>query len=113
LIQTHWVDLMQVVLSIREGRLSSTLLLRRLGTESRKNNLYKAFRELGRAIRTITLLRFISEPGLRQEITAATNKVEAYNGFSAWLRFGHDAIERTTPPSKRRSSKTTRCWPTA
>ena len=77
LIQTHWADLMQVVLSIREGRLSSTLLLRRLGTESRKNNVYKAFRELGRVIRTITLLRFVSEPELREEITAATNKVEA------------------------------------
>ena len=50
--------------------------------------------ELGRVIRTITLLRFIAEPELREEITAATNKVEAYNGFSAWLRFGHDAIER-------------------
>jgi TnpA family transposase len=73
---------MQVVLSIREGRLSSTLLLRRLGTESRKNNIYKAFRELGRVIRTIMLLRFISEP----ELTTATNKVEAYNGFSGWLR---------------------------
>jgi TnpA family transposase len=97
LIQTHWADLMQVVLSIREGRLSSTLLLRRLGTESRKNNLYKAFRELGRVIRTITLLRFISEPDLREEITAATNKVEAYNGFSACLRFGHDVIERNDP----------------
>jgi TnpA family transposase len=36
LIETHWVDLMQVVLSIRAGRLSSTLLLRRLGTESRQ-----------------------------------------------------------------------------
>jgi Tn3 transposase DDE domain-containing protein len=88
---------MQVVLSIREGRLSSPLLLRRLGTESRKNNVYKAFRELGRVIRTITLLRFASEPELRQEITAATNKVEAYNGFSAWLRFGHDAIKRNDP----------------
>jgi hypothetical protein len=39
-------------------------------------------------IRTITLLRFISEPELREEITAQTNKVEAYQGFSAWLRFG-------------------------
>ena len=55
----HWADLMQVVLSIREGRLSSPLLLRRLGTESRKNNVYKAFCELGRVIRTITLLRFV------------------------------------------------------
>jgi len=105
LIQTHWADLMQVALSIREGRLSSTLLLRRLGTESRKNNIYKAFRELGRVIRTITLLRFISEPGLREEITAATNKVEAYNGFSAWLRFGHDAIERNDPPEQEKIIK--------
>ncbi len=97
LIETHWVDLMQVVLSIRAGRLSSTLLLRRLGTESRKNNVYNAFRELGRVIRTITLLRYISEPELREEITAATNKVESYNEFSAWLRFGHDTIERNDP----------------
>ncbi len=52
---------MRIVISIREGRLSSTLLLRRLGTESRKNNVYKAFRELGRAICTITLLRLISD----------------------------------------------------
>jgi len=96
---------MQVVLSIREGRLSSTLLLRRLGTESRKHNVYKAFRELGRAIRTITLLRFISEPELREEITATTNKAEAYNGFSAWLRFGHDAIERNDPAEQEKIIK--------
>ena len=96
---------MQVVLSIREGRLSSTLLLRRLGTESRKNNIYKAFRELGRVIRTITLLRFISEPELREEITAATNKVESYNDFSAWLRFGHDTIERNDPAEQEKIIK--------
>ncbi len=105
LIETHWVDLMQVVLSIRAGRLSSTLLLRRLGTESRKNNIYKAFRELGRVIRTITLLRYISEPELREEITAATNKVEAYNDFSAWLRFGHDTIERNDPAEQEKIIK--------
>jgi TnpA family transposase len=105
LIETHWVDLMQVVLSIRQGRLSSTLLLRRLGTESRKNNIYKAFRELGRVIRTITLLRYISEPELREEITAATNKVESYNLFSAWLRFGHDTIERNDPAEQEKIIK--------
>jgi TnpA family transposase len=113
LIETHWQDLMQVVLSIREGRLSSTLLLGRLGTESHRNNVYKAFREVGRVIRTITLLRFISEPKLREEITAATNKAEAYNGFSGWLMFGNEVITATTRPSRRRSSSSTRWWPTA
>jgi TnpA family transposase len=105
LIETHWPDLMQVALSIREGRLSSTLLLRRLGTESRRNNIYKAFRELGRVIRTITLLRFISEPELRDEITAATNKVEAYNDFSGWLRFGNDVIARNDPAEQEKIIK--------
>ena len=105
LIETHWQDLMRVVLSIRQGRLSSTLLLRRLGTESRKNNVYKAFRELGRAIRTITLLRFISEPELREQITAATNKAESYNAFSGWLAFGSEVIERNDPAEQEKMIK--------
>ena len=71
--------------------------MRRLGTESRKNNIYKAFREVGRVIRTITLLRYISEGDLREEITAATNKVEAYNAFSEWLRFTSDVIRAQRP----------------
>ena len=105
LIETHWRDLMQVVVSIKEGRLSSTLLLRRLRAESHKNNVYRAFRELGRVVRTITLLRFISEPELRAEITAATNKAEAYNGFSEWLRFGGEVIERNDPAEQEKVIK--------
>ena len=96
---------MRVALSIREGRLSSVLLLRRLRTESHKNNLYKAFREVGRAVRTITLLRYVSEPDLREEITAATNKAEAYNGFSAWLLFGGEVIERDDPAEQEKIIK--------
>lgn len=42
--------------------LSSVTLLRRLGHDSRKNRLYRAFRELGRAVRTLVLLRYLSEP---------------------------------------------------
>jgi TnpA family transposase len=105
LIETHWQDLMQVALSIREGKLSSTLLLRRLGTESHRNNIYKAFREVGRVVRTITLLRFISEPKLREEITAATNKAEAYNGFSGWLMFGNEVIARNDPAEQEKILK--------
>ncbi|WP_420497801.1 Tn3 family transposase [Parafrankia soli] len=50
--------------------LSSVTLLRRLGHDSRKNRLYRAFRELGRAVRTLVLLRYLSEPELRESITA-------------------------------------------
>jgi TnpA family transposase len=105
LIRTHWQDLMRIVISIREGRLSSTLLLRRLSSESRRNNVYKALRELGRAICTITLLRLISEPELRAQIDAATNKVESYNNFSGWLAFGAEQLERNDPAEQEKIIK--------
>ena len=57
LIETHWQDLMQVVLSIKAGKILPSTLLRKLGNYSRRNRLYFAFRELGRVIRTIFLLK--------------------------------------------------------
>ncbi len=88
LIETHWQDMMQVVLSISAGKISSSVLLRKLGSYSRKNKLYLAFQELGRVIRTQFLLEYISDVELREKITAETNKVEAYNGLSEWASFG-------------------------
>jgi hypothetical protein len=35
-------------------------------------------------MRSVALLRFPADSGLRARMTAATNKAEAYNGFSAW-----------------------------
>lgn len=98
LIRTHWHDLLQVILSIYRGKISSAMLLRKLGNYSRKNRLYQAFRELGRVVRTVFLLEYISEPSLRKEITAATNKVEAYHGFAKWFFFGGDSIINTNDP---------------
>ncbi|MEU7688781.1 transposase, partial [Streptomyces spectabilis] len=97
LIENHWPDLMRVVLSIREGRLSSAVLLRRLGNESRRNRIYQAFRELGRVMRTIVLVRFLSEPELRESIQSMTNKVEAFHKFSAWLRFAGEGAAGQRP----------------
>jgi TnpA family transposase len=92
LIETHWQDLIQVALSIKYGKISSTVLLRKLTNYSRKSRLFSAFQELGHAIRTIYLLDYISNPKLRENITASTNKVEAYNGLSDWTLFGSNVI---------------------
>jgi TnpA family transposase len=90
LIERHWRDLMQVAISISEGRLSSATLMRRLRSNSRKNRIYKVFREVGRSARIVALLRYLADPQLRTRVTAATNKVESYNGFSQWLSFGNN-----------------------
>lgn len=100
LIETHWKDLLRVVLSIKAGKISSSTLLRKLGNYSRKNRLYQAFRELGRVVRTAFLLDYISDLELREQITATTNKVEAYNGFSKWLFFGGEGVIADNDPEE-------------
>jgi len=61
-------------LSIGAGRIKPSTILRRLATYSRKNKLDFAFRELGRVVRTVSLLDYISDIELRRTIQAATNK---------------------------------------
>ncbi|WP_162177856.1 Tn3 family transposase [Bacillus gaemokensis] len=45
-----------------------------------------------RPIRTMFLLQFMSNEELRRTIQSATNKSEAFNGFTKWLFFGGEGI---------------------
>jgi TnpA family transposase len=92
LISCHLPDMLQVAQSIRAGRLSPSTILRKLGTASRKNKLYFAFRELGRVIRTLFLLEYIGDEELRRIIHAAQNKCEGFNHVTQWVHFGADKI---------------------
>ncbi|MGW1991352.1 Tn3 family transposase [Embleya sp. NPDC001921] len=108
LIETHFRDLTRVIVSIREGAVSSALLLRRLRSGSRRNATYTAFREVGKVIRTVQLLRYLSDAPLRARVTAATNKVEAFNGFSDWVRFGqHGTVAANDPVEQEKDVKFT------
>ena len=100
LIQTHWEDLMQMALSIKAGKLMPSTIFRKLNTYSRKNRIYQAFKALGQVIRTLFLLKYISDRKLRREITACTNKVEGYNHFLDWLFFGKDGIITENDPEE-------------
>lgn len=92
LIERHLPEMMRVAISIKLGKITASTILRRLGTSSKKNRLYFAFRELGRAIRTMFLLRYIGDVELRKTIHAATNKSEEYNGLAKWAFFGGGGI---------------------
>ncbi|MFL6415580.1 MAG: Tn3 family transposase [Bryobacteraceae bacterium] len=85
LIEAMRPELLRVAVSIKSGVIRPSDILRRLGSYSRKNKLYFALRELGRVVRTMFLLRYISEVELRQTIQAATNKSERFNEFVQWI----------------------------
>lgn len=92
LIETLLPDMLRVAVSIKAGRVRPSAILRRLSTYSRKNKLYFAFRELGRVIRTIFLLNYLSSLDLRHLIQAATNKSELFNKYAQWVAFGESGL---------------------
>ncbi|WP_176482526.1 Tn3 family transposase [Streptomyces albidoflavus] len=98
LIESQFRHLMRVAVSVREGTISSSTLLKRLRSGSRKNATYAAFREVGRVIRTVQLLRYLSDAPLRRRVTAATNKVESFNRFSQWIGFGNRGVIADNDP---------------
>jgi hypothetical protein len=60
----------------------------KLTNYSRKNRLYQAFHALGCVIRTVFLLKLLSDVKLREIVHRTTNKMEQYNAFEDWVRFG-------------------------
>ncbi|MER7684507.1 Tn3 family transposase [Streptomyces sp. NPDC097610] len=67
------------------------------GGRSRSTH-YAAFREVGRVIRTVQLLRYLTDAPLRRRVTAATNKVESFNRFSQWVGFGNQGVLADNDP---------------
>lgn len=99
-------DMLRVALSIKAGTITPSTILRSLATYSRKNKLHFAFRELGRVVRTIFLLRYVSSVELRHVIQAATNKSEAFNKFVQWVSFGGaDLLSQGTRDEQRKFIK--------
>ena len=74
-------------MSIKEGKVTASTIVRRLGERGIRNSLYYAFRELGRVIRTQYLLEYITDIKMRETVQAATCKSEAFNDFVKWLFF--------------------------
>ncbi len=99
-LEKHWKDLMQVIISVKLGGVSSSFILSKLNSYNNQNRLYKAFQELGKVIRTIFLLDYVSNKELRQTITATTNKIESYHTLEDWIRFGSRYLVASNDPDE-------------
>lgn len=92
LIERHWREMLRLAVSVKLGKVSASTILRRFGNTNHKNKLFYAVVELGKAVRTIFLLRYIDEVELRRMISAATNKSEEFNAFLSWVFFGNMGV---------------------
>ncbi|HDR7713710.1 Tn3 family transposase [Bacillus cereus] len=105
-IEENYEDVLRLAHSIREGTVSPSLIMGKLGSYSRQNSLATALREMGRIEKTIFILNYISDESLRRKIQRGLNKGEAMNGLARAIFFGKqgELRERTIQHQLQRAS---------
>lgn len=92
-IANNTEEMFRVAISIKEGKIKPSAFLNKIAYCGGRNKLYLAFRELGRALRTTYILKYISDFDLRKEVHAATCKSEEFNEYVDWVSFVSDTIK--------------------
>ena len=87
LIQRNWDDVLRLASSIREGKVSASLLISKLAAYPRHSEIALALRELGRIERTLFTLDWLQQPDLRRRAHSGLNKGELRNSLAKALRF--------------------------
>jgi len=87
LIEEYWDDILRLASSIRQGSVTASLILRKLGSYPRQNGLALALREFGRLERTLFMLEWIQSPELRRRVQVGLNKGEARNALARAVFF--------------------------
>jgi len=86
-IPSSWDEVLRLVTSIKEGIVTASLIIRKLGSYPRQNSLAIALRELGKIERTIFMLYWYMDPALRRRVTTGLNKGEARNALAKAVCF--------------------------
>ena len=86
-IRTHWDEILRLATSIRQGTVTASLMLRKLGSYPRQNGLAVALRELGRIERSLFTLDWLQNVELRRRVHAGLNKGEARNALARAVFF--------------------------
>ncbi|AWP25298.1 MULTISPECIES: Tn3 family transposase [Paenibacillaceae] len=88
IIQENYDDVLRLAHSIREGTVSASLIMGKIGSYARQNSLATALREMGRIEKTIFILDYLSSEALRRKIHRGLNKGEAMNALARAIFFG-------------------------
>jgi len=86
-VRTQWDEILRLATSIKQGTVTASLMIRKLGSYPRQNGLAMALRELGRIERTLFILDWLQSVELRRRVNAGLNKGEARNALARAVFF--------------------------
>ena len=93
----NWNEIVRLATSIKNGTVTASLIVKKIGSYPRQNGLAVALRELGKIERTLFMLDWYMSPELRRRVTAGLNKGEARNALARAVYFNRlgEVRERT------------------
>jgi TnpA family transposase len=95
LIAEQWEGLVRVAASLKNRIVSANVMARRLASSAPSNRLAKALLHLGQLVRTVYLLRYLSDPVIRQQVRTQLNRGEARQDLAQRLFFADQGMFRS------------------
>lgn len=86
-IRKEWNEILRLAASIKQGTVTASLMLKKLGSYPRQNGLAMALRELGRIEHTLFTLDWLQNVELRRRVQVGLNKGEAKNALARAVFF--------------------------
>jgi TnpA family transposase len=93
-IKDGWDELLRLVASVRDGRLTAREALERLGSAARGDKLHGAAHELGKLLRTIFLGDYFGNPNFRREMHTLLNRNESVHQLQRAVHYGRIGAQR-------------------
>ena len=87
LIRQQYDQMVKYATAVRLGTAETEAILRRFVRSNIQHPTYKAFAELGKAIKTIFLCRYLHSEDLRREINEGLNVIEQWNSANDFIFF--------------------------
>ena len=90
LIIEQWDNIVRLVASLKNRKVTASLLIQKMSTVSLAGRLIKAIQEVGRLFQTLYILEYIDNPQLRGEVRLHLSRHETKNTLARYLFFGEE-----------------------
>jgi len=87
LIRRQYDEMVKYATALRLGTAEAEAILRRFTRENVQHPTYKALAELGKAVKTVFLCRYLHDQALRREVNDGLNVVEHWNSANDFIFF--------------------------
>jgi TnpA family transposase len=98
LIEEQFDTMVKHAAALKTGTAEAENLLRQFTRNNAQHPAYRAFAELGRALKTIFLCRYLASEDLRREINEGLNIIESWNSVNDFIFYGKGGELATNSP---------------